>query len=39
MDCAKECFGNGVIRLNTATQGVADLSIGDDDFDCELVRK
>ena len=38
-ECAKECFGNGKVRLNTATQGVADLSVGKDTFDCDLVRK
>jgi hypothetical protein len=37
--CAKECFGNAAVRLSTATQGVADLSVGGNDFDCDLLRQ
>ncbi len=38
-ECAKGCFAKGAVRLSTATQGVATLSVGGAEFDCDLVRK
>jgi hypothetical protein len=37
-DCAKWCFGNDKIAISTATQGVATLVVGAEEFECDAVR-
>ena len=37
-DCAKWCFGNDKIAISTATQGVATLTLGAEEFECDVVR-